>query len=231
MASEHLLLEHFLGIGDPQRWRKICNYLLERQLPDGSWPIYYGGPGDVSITIEAYFALKLAGADPAIAAHDARARVHPRPRRPRRAAHLHALWLASSASSPGTRCPAMPVELILLPPRFPINIYALSSWARGDDRAAPRRLGASARRRAAAGRGVDELCLDPPTAADIRVPAATGRPLTWRNFFLALDRVLRAARAVAVEAAPRRARSRRASAGSSRTRTRTAAGAASSRRG
>ena len=32
--------------------------------------------------------------------------------------------------SRGAGLPAMPVELVLLPPWFPLNIYAMSSWAR-----------------------------------------------------------------------------------------------------
>src|SRR5436190_17539565 len=67
MAAEHLLLEQFLGIGDSERCGKTARYLLGLQQPDGSWPIFYGGPGDISITTEAYFALKLAGIDPASA--------------------------------------------------------------------------------------------------------------------------------------------------------------------
>src|SRR5579875_45441 len=64
MAAEHLLLEQFLGIHDSQRWQKLARYLLDHQLPDGSWPVYAGGPGNVSVSAEAYFALKLAGKNP-----------------------------------------------------------------------------------------------------------------------------------------------------------------------
>src|SRR5262245_48406010 len=56
MASEHLMLEHVLGIADPARWQKIAAYLFRKQLDDGSWPIYFGGPGDISVTVEAYAA-------------------------------------------------------------------------------------------------------------------------------------------------------------------------------
>jgi len=39
----------------------FIEYLLEKQTAEGFWTIYYGGPGDLSTTIEAYFALKLSG--------------------------------------------------------------------------------------------------------------------------------------------------------------------------
>ena len=35
--------------------------ILERQLPDGGFNIYAGGPSEVSASVKAYFALKLAG--------------------------------------------------------------------------------------------------------------------------------------------------------------------------
>src|SRR5439155_1037599 len=86
---------------------------------------------NLSTTIEAYFALKLAGRraeEPALArARDfvlghgglARAGVFTR------------FWLAYFGQFPWAGLPALPVELVLLPPWFPVNIYAMSSWARG----------------------------------------------------------------------------------------------------
>ncbi|HEY7294555.1 MAG TPA: squalene--hopene cyclase, partial [Dehalococcoidia bacterium] len=130
MAAEHLLLEQFLGIDEQGRRRKIARYLLQLQQPDGSWPIYYGGPGDVSIGVEAYFALKLAGVDAD----------EPPMRRARefilagggigRARIFTKLWLALFGQFDWQALPAMPPEAILLPPSCPLNIYAFSSWAR-----------------------------------------------------------------------------------------------------
>ena len=64
MAAEHILLERFLGSYDIERESRIRRYILSLQKEDGSWPIYWDGPGDVSITVEAYFALKLSGEEP-----------------------------------------------------------------------------------------------------------------------------------------------------------------------
>ncbi|MEE2686783.1 MAG: hypothetical protein VX921_00895, partial [Chloroflexota bacterium] len=41
MASEYLLLSHYLGKSDKNRWRKACNYILSKQSEDGSWGQYY----------------------------------------------------------------------------------------------------------------------------------------------------------------------------------------------
>ena len=61
MAAEYLLLTHFLGVAQEERWRKIVNYLRRQQRPDGTWAIYHEGPPDINATTESYFALKLAG--------------------------------------------------------------------------------------------------------------------------------------------------------------------------
>ena len=62
--AEYLLLTHFMDVPDPERWRKVVNYLKSMQLDDGGWPIWYGGPSDLSIAVECYFAMKLAGEPP-----------------------------------------------------------------------------------------------------------------------------------------------------------------------
>ncbi len=191
MVSEHLMIERFLGIADGRRWRKITRYLLDHQQPDGSWPIYYGGPGDVSVTTEAYFALKLAGIDPEV----------PEMRCARRFVLAHGgigatrvftkIWLALFGQLDWDALPAMPPEAILLPPRFPLNIYELASWARATIVAilvvfAQRPVVAVGPRA-----GVNELYMSPEDRRRIRF-ARDRQPLTWRNAFLTLDRLLRA---------------------------------------
>lgn len=61
ITAEYIMLFHFLGIVKKERERKMANYLLSKQTKEGFWTIYYGGPGDISTSVEAYFALKLAG--------------------------------------------------------------------------------------------------------------------------------------------------------------------------
>lgn len=190
MASEHLLLERVLGIAEERRTRKIVRYLLERQQADGSWPIYYGGPGDLSVTIEAYFALKLGGYDPS-APEMVRAKEFIRERGGiARARVFTKLWLALFGQFDWNALPAMPPEVILFPSWFPFNIYAFASWARGTIVpilvvwahrpvvSIPPEL------------GVDELYLAPDDRSRLRFPRDQ-RPFTWRNFFLLADRALR----------------------------------------
>jgi squalene-hopene/tetraprenyl-beta-curcumene cyclase len=190
MASEHLLLEHFLGVGDQERRRKLARYILALQQPDGSWPVYFGGPGDVSITSEAYFALKLAGEDPESGPMQ-RAQVWVRDHGGVGKARVFTkLWLALFGQFDWDGLPAMPPEVIFFPDRFPFNIYAFASWARATivpilvlwhyRPVVP--IPDHAR--------IDELYLDPDDRRRIRF-ARDRSPFTWRNFFLGADALLR----------------------------------------
>ncbi len=61
MEAEYLMLLKFLGIDDLEQWQRVANHILSQQREDGTWAQYYQGPGDLSTTVECYFALKLAG--------------------------------------------------------------------------------------------------------------------------------------------------------------------------
>ena len=64
LESEYLLLMAFLGREDEDRCRKIASYILAQQRYDGTWSNYPDGPLDLSVSVKAYFALKLAGHGP-----------------------------------------------------------------------------------------------------------------------------------------------------------------------
>ena len=57
ITSEYLMLLYFLGIGDEKKYKKITHHILKNQRLDGTWALYWGGKGDLSTTVEAYFAL------------------------------------------------------------------------------------------------------------------------------------------------------------------------------
>ncbi|TMF48875.1 MAG: squalene--hopene cyclase, partial [Chloroflexi bacterium] len=64
MTAEHVLLLRFLEL-DLERIRNgAIRHVLNNQRDDGSWALYFGGPADLSTTIEAYVALKVLGVDP-----------------------------------------------------------------------------------------------------------------------------------------------------------------------
>ena len=191
MAAEHLLLERFLGTTEEEREQGIVRYLLGLQCEDGSWPVYWGGPGDVSITTEAYFALKLAGVDPE-REEMKRAREFIRSRGGVGATRIFTkLWLSLFGQFDWAALPAMPPESILMPVSSPLNIYMFASWARATIVAI---LVVWAYRPVVPipdYAHVDELYLDPDDRRSI--PLRRDRqPFTWRNAFLAIDRVLHA---------------------------------------
>src|SRR5437867_10637960 len=64
MEAEYVFFNRMLGRERPDLDRRMAERLLALQQADGSWPIYKDGPGNLSVTIEAYFALKLTGLSP-----------------------------------------------------------------------------------------------------------------------------------------------------------------------
>src|SRR5512143_2855661 len=64
IPSEYVLLVHYLAeTPNLELERKIANYLRRIQAEHGGWPLYHGGPFDISATVKAYFALKMIGDD------------------------------------------------------------------------------------------------------------------------------------------------------------------------
>ena len=61
LCSDFVLFMHWLGEVDDNLQQRCVRHILKRQLPDGGWNIYYGGPSEVNASVKAYFALKLAG--------------------------------------------------------------------------------------------------------------------------------------------------------------------------
>jgi squalene-hopene/tetraprenyl-beta-curcumene cyclase len=130
ITAEYLMLLHFLDLRDEETDRKIINNILRHQRSDGTWALYWGGPGDISTTVEAYFALKLAGVS-----------VDSEPLKKAKEFILRAggveatrvftkVFLSLFGQFDWKALPSLPVEINLLPSWFPINIYTCSSWAR-----------------------------------------------------------------------------------------------------
>lgn len=130
ITCEYVMFRYLLGVNDPEKNRGIVRYLLNNQRPNGSWELYYEDGGDLSTTVEAYFALKLAGEDP-----DSEPMVRARDFILRHggveASRVFTkIWLALFSQYDWDKVPSMPVELMLLPPSFYFSIYEFSMWAR-----------------------------------------------------------------------------------------------------
>ncbi|MEE8466171.1 MAG: squalene--hopene cyclase [Dehalococcoidia bacterium] len=130
MEAEYLMLCHFTGRHDPERWRKVCNFILSKQRSDGSWGQYYEAPGDVSTSVECYFALKLAGhSSDSEPLRKAREFILSKGGIPK-ARVFTKIWLALFGQWDWKGTPNMPPEMIFLPSWAPFNIYEFASWAR-----------------------------------------------------------------------------------------------------
>lgn len=134
MEAEYLMLSLFLGKEDQlkkdRRWNKICRSILNAQQEDGSWGLYYGAPGDLSTSVECYFALKLAGV-PADSDEMARARDFILSRGGVPGCRVFTkIWLALFGQWDWKGLPHMPPEMILVPPSLPFSVYDFASWAR-----------------------------------------------------------------------------------------------------
>src|SRR6266581_6193742 len=126
MIAEHLFLHHFLGLRDAETDRLLAKELLARRRADGTWSIWFEGPADISVTVEAYAALKLAGVD----AGDATRQYIRRSGGVARTRIFTRAFLALIGQWPWRRLAHVPVELILLPANGPLSVYDFACWAR-----------------------------------------------------------------------------------------------------
>ncbi len=165
ICAEAIFLLHFMGEVDEAVQAGLARRILSCQRPDGTWALFYGGPPDLSTTIECYWALKLCSVVAELALPDhvaqdfspadigrskdlryksgkasfaativnslARARDFILTSGGITSARVFTkIHLAQFGLIPWNACPAMPVELMLMPTWAPVNIYEFSSWAR-----------------------------------------------------------------------------------------------------
>src|SRR5437764_1274589 len=130
MDAEDMLLREFLGVRRPEETERSAAWIRSQQRADGTWANFHGGPGELSTTIEAYWALRLAG-DPPETEHMAAAASFIRSQGGiQRARVFTHVWLALFGLWSWDGVPALPPEVVLLPPFVPLNVYDFACWAR-----------------------------------------------------------------------------------------------------
>ncbi|HEV3169697.1 MAG TPA: squalene--hopene cyclase [Actinocrinis sp.] len=130
MDAEDLLLREFLGIRTVADSDAAARWIRSQQREDGTWATFHGGPPELSTTVEAYVALKLAG-DAPDAPHMKVARDWIQANGGVEATRVFTrIWLALFGLWDWERLPVMPPELVFLPPQVPLNIYDWGCWAR-----------------------------------------------------------------------------------------------------
>jgi squalene-hopene/tetraprenyl-beta-curcumene cyclase len=188
LVSDMVAYHHWNGKVDPEWQRKAVNQILAMQLSDGGWNIYHGGPSEVNATIKAYFALKLAGL-PVTDSRMLRAReVALNLGGVPRMNTFSKLYLALLGLFPWEYVPTIPCEVLLIGKWFHVNFWDMSNWSRGMlvplaiiNHFKPTRIPKT-------NVDLDELY---PEGIHVRDLALAPDPerLSWRNFFLWLDRL------------------------------------------
>jgi len=189
IPSEYMLLQHFLGSVDEGRESRLVDYLRSRQMADGSWPLYHAGPGNISATVKAYFALKVAGEDPSsdvmkkarhwVLTHGGAENANVFTR----------FTLAMFGQAPWRIVPCMPMEIVFLPHWFFFSLSKVSYWSRC---VIMPLLILYAKRPVFELRpeqNITELFLSPPQSLKNLDKFVSGRPL--KNVFIALDWLLK----------------------------------------
>ena len=130
MDAEDMLLREFLGIRRADETERSAAWIRSQQRADGTWTNFHGGAGELSTTIEAYWALRLAGDHPD-AAHMLGAAEFIRGQGGLAQARVFThLWLALFGLWSWDELPALPPEITLLPAWVPFNVYDFACWAR-----------------------------------------------------------------------------------------------------
>jgi squalene-hopene/tetraprenyl-beta-curcumene cyclase len=186
IVSDTVAYHHWNGKVDPEWQRKAVNHIFSMQLADGGWNIYHGGPSEVNATIKAYLALKLAGVR----------ETDPRMLRAREVAlHLGGvprmntfakLYLALLGLYSWEYVPTIPCEVMLLGKWFGVHFWDMSNWSRA--MLVPLAIINHFKPTRPAKVDLDELYPEGLHERDLAL-APDPEAVSWRNFFLWLDRL------------------------------------------
>jgi squalene-hopene/tetraprenyl-beta-curcumene cyclase len=186
LESDYILYLHILRELESPKTAKLAKYIRDRQLPDGGWNIFYGGPSELNASVKAWVALRLAG-DSASSAHleRARARIHELGGLEATNSYVR-FYLAMVGAIEWSFVPAIPPELMLLPKWLPVNLYEMSSWTRGIVIPLAVVYAHKPEWRLPIGVTVEALFRNPGKKPPSL--AWDSRVVSWKNIFLALDR-------------------------------------------
>jgi squalene-hopene/tetraprenyl-beta-curcumene cyclase len=187
LESDYILMHTLLGTGNQERFQKCANYILRHQNDDGGWPIYNGGPSNISASVKAYFSLKLAGYKPE----------HPALQRARKKIlelggvtkvnTFTKIYLCFLGQYDYDAVPAIPPEIVLFPNWFWFNIYEISSWSRAILVPLSIVYAKKPFKKIPDEMNIDELFVGGRDKSRMRLEWSK-KLISWRNFFLVLDR-------------------------------------------
>jgi squalene-hopene/tetraprenyl-beta-curcumene cyclase len=196
LEADYIYLHTQLESGDPGRLQRAFTEMMRYQNDDGSWSIYPGGPGNISLSVKCYSSAKLMG----VSADD------PRLAKCREWVLAHGGVVATNTFTKMYLCgigeydydavPAIPPEIVLFPKWFYFNIYEISSWSRSILVPLAIIYAKKPYKKISPEQGIDELFVGGRANANLRLHWDFKHLLSWRNFFIALDRIMHLAEAV-----------------------------------
>ncbi len=190
LCSDYLAYMHWRGNVDADLEAKCADHILKRQLPDGGWNIYEGGPSEINASVKAYFALKLAGHSPDVPwMLEAKANILRLGGIPRMNTYGK-LYLALLGQFPWKHLPTIPSEIFLFPKWLPVGVHEMSSWTRAI--LAPLAIINHFRPTRSLPEDLQIHELYPAGIEGTDLSLKKGRRFwSWRNFFLRVDHLLK----------------------------------------
>ncbi|MFP5235938.1 MAG: squalene--hopene cyclase [Acidobacteriota bacterium] len=196
LEADYIFLHTLLESGDPGRLQRAFTEMMRYQNEDGSWSLYPGGPGNISLTVKCYFSAKLMGLG----------KDDPRMVKAREWALAHGGVVACNTFTKMYLCalgqydydavPAIPPEIVLFPNWFYFNIYEISSWSRSILVPLAIIYAKKPFKKIPAEQSIDELFVGGRENAILRLRMDRKKKLSWRNFFLITDRMIHGFEAV-----------------------------------
>ncbi len=193
LEADYIFLHVLLETDDPKirgRMQRALTEMLRYQNEDGSWSIYPGGPGNISLAVKCYFACKLMGMsaeEPLLVKSRAWIRAHGGVVK---CNTFTKIYLCALGQYDYDAVPAIPPEIVLAPKWFYFNIYEISSWSRAI--LVPLSIAYAKKpfKKIPAERAIDELFVGGRDKASLKLRWNRDKIVSWRNFFLLLDRMV-----------------------------------------
>lgn len=191
VTAGYIPLMYFMhGNVPPHRQRKAVAQVMRAQNSDGSWSTNPGAPGDLNVSIQVYFALKLAGVS-ASEPYMLQAREFILSKGGISQANVFTkIWLALFGQYSWRGVPSIPPEIIFLPGWFFVNIYDFASWSRETIMALCLLLAVKPVCQLPETAQLSELYVEPVGQRDNRLDRAH-RSSRWKSFFRLLDRLFK----------------------------------------
>ncbi len=189
LEADYIFMHFLLGTGEPEKMKRAVNEILRHQNDDGGWSLYPGGQAYVNYGVKVYLALKLMGytADDPILK-----KIREKVLSLGGVVECNTftkIYLCALGQYDYDAVPAIPPEIVLFPNWFYFNIYEISSWSRGILVPLSIIFAKKPFKKLSPEQGISELFVGGRENADLHLRWDKKKPVSWRNFFLFLDRV------------------------------------------